>query len=452
MAFKLQSASNTSVAATVAATFGATPTQGNLLVAAVTASVGVGSIAISGWSSGSSIALGVAGGMVVFYKVAGIGESATVTSTATLATFMDLHIFEYDGINNASPLDKAAVSADSGSGVTSHNTGSTGTLSQGIELAFAAVGQAATNGAGASWDSSFTTEITTTHLITGDLSVNATTALNPTASWTTSQRAAGIILTFFGETGDSYAPRTLLKPRVPVINWNHPISKGLVFDEAFFEGGGVIPKDIVGKINGSFSGGGQAWGKEIFGNGMRFNNDPTSLITHLLNPSQKGLTQVSFNFLLYRASGGGIGYGMVFRNEGSGGAKFLVNNDNGDGGLGLAFQAKFSTTSGFWTVPYPTNNIWNMYTITYDGSSTSNNPIIYKNGVSIAVSTNTAPVGTLVTVNTDTNMYSGGDPTNVAGWDGRIGNLRMWNRILSLQEAKQLYQNPWQIYKQPGLI
>lgn len=62
----------------------------------------------------------------------------------------------------------------------------------------------------------------------------------------------------------------------------------------------------------------------------------------------------------------------------------------------LSFLAHFSTTNGVWTT---TNSVltagaWNKIAIVYNGGATTNDPVIYINGTSVAVTENTTPAGT----------------------------------------------------------
>ena len=59
----------------------------------------------------------------------------------------------------------------------------------------------------------------------------------------------------------------------------------------------------------------------------------------------------------------------------------------------IQFEADFSTTNGVWTTTFSLGT-GSRITITYNGGSTANNPIIYVNGVSQTVTRTTAPVGT----------------------------------------------------------
>lgn len=204
MAARVQNISNTSILTSVIGTLSTNPLQGNLLVAAVTSDVGATSITVTGFTRAGSIALGLAGGLDVFYKVASDTESGTITGSATLATFVDIHIYEYSGLDNSAPLLSLISVADSGVGVTSRSGGTSAIAANAPSLTFAAVAQSLINGGGASWTNGMNSGLTTTHLTTSDLPIFTSAAQNTTASWTTSQRAAGILATFIGKQGNSY--------------------------------------------------------------------------------------------------------------------------------------------------------------------------------------------------------------------------------------------------------
>lgn len=448
MASLVQSTSNTAVLATVSATYSVTPTQDNLLIAVVTASVGVGSIALSnaGWTTGASIAVGIAGGMVVFYKVAGTGEPTTVTSTATLATFMDIQIFEYDSIDDETPLDKTSSTADAGVGVTTLSSGASGTLTQANELAFVAIAQAGSNGGLVSWSNSYNTRQTTTHLITGDLNVNSTATTSSTGTWNTSQRAAGLILTFFGETGDTFGTKYQLKPRRPVINPDHPLTRGLVFDAPLFEYGGTVTNDIVGRMKGTVTASGATWEQNLYGTDLAFSAAASNVAyTVPTNGKLESLTKMSYEVLWLCNGLGGASVGRIFEKGSTNGYLTVFATTS----TVMEVFVGFSTTAGVWTFPF-TENAWYHMVVTYANASVANNPIVYLNGVPVTVTTGTAPVGTVLA--DDTTMNIGNNSAGTRNWAGKIAYTRAWNRILNASEAKALAANPWAIYKQPGLL
>lgn len=455
MALAIQSQSNTSVLASVAATFPASPNQDNLLIAVVIASVGVGSISLSnsGWSTGGSIAVGLAGGMVVFYKISdGTGSDQTVTANATLAAFMDIQIFEYQSVDDEVPLDKTASTADSGSGVTSRASGTTATLTQAQEIAFVAYAQAGSNGGGAALTNSFNVELTTTHLITGDISVNATTALSSTASWNTSQRAAGVILTFFGEVGDSPGSglKYGLKPRLPVINWNNPISKGLVLDVPQIERGSTTVTDIVGRRKGTLANA-PTWTQGMYGPEINFGTGlGTQMINFTLLANQSNLTNITVEQILNLTSNTNqFQRGFFLGTVATPRLCFEDVSTNHAGQWGVSLD--WSGGEVIYGCPQPPNGRTHII-VTYSFSSTSNTPLVYYNGIP---QTMTLLFGTVSgTPNSDSNTLTIGNSAtgDNEALDGSVVYTRVWNRILNQAEVKQLAATPWSIYIQPGLI
>lgn len=447
-----QKASATSIIASVAATFGSTPVAGNLLIAAVTTNIGTGSTAITGFSTATSVAVGVAGGLVIFYKVSA-GNETTITATGTLATLMDLHIFEYSGIDNASPLDKVASTADGGAGVTSRASGTTATLTQANELAFAAIATAGANGGNVSWSNSYVAETTTTDLQTADLITAATTATSSTATWNTSQRAAGAIATFFGETGDNHYPKIQVRPRVPVINWQNPITKGLVFCQPLFENGGTQPVDLVSKNKATTFTNTPTWIKDAVGSMISYNgaatNGPT--VDTVTGATFRSTTRFSYCFFQYRVGDTSAPSGRIAQEtDGTSAAQVIYDNN-----VNVIFQSGVRSTLGVWNYALPANKTLNFWVFTYDSSNTANVPIAYMNGAVLTLVSSTTPVGAL-SANLDThltvgNIKAGGNVSNRT-YNGYLSDVCKWNRILTPQEVVELSAYPWRIYTQPGLL
>lgn len=156
--------------------------------------------------------------------------------------------------------------------------------------------------------------------------------------------------------------------------------------------------------------------------------------------AQKSLTQVTWHFRAYRSGPGEVNYGVVFAQEdNAGNRKYRVENDNGDAGWGIVFIARWSDGTGVWSIAYPTNNIWYDYIVTYDGSSTSNDAVWYKDGVSQSVTERSAPSGTLAT--TDDLIAIGNNKDDSQTWNGRICEVSLWNRILTSTEITAIGVN-----------
>lgn len=190
-----QDATNSSATTSVAAVYGSTPTAGNLLVAVVAAKSTAAST-ITGWTQ--AVEQSANNSLTILYKVAGAGESTTVTANNGSATAMAIGIFEYSGIVAVSPADTSAV-ANNGASVASLAIGPTATLAQADELAIAGIALGNTFSA-PGWTNSFNARATVSAanigLLSADRIVSATTALSTTGSWTTNRVPDGAIATF----------------------------------------------------------------------------------------------------------------------------------------------------------------------------------------------------------------------------------------------------------------
>jgi len=132
------------------ATFPATPTQDNLLVAIAGIRESETISAPSGWST----AINQTGspGQAIFYKIAGASEPTTVAVSTSGTTRKGLHIYEYSGVNT---LDQ--VSSDTGTG-TAVSSGSVTTTSADEAIIAGLVINVEGSFNDASWTNSFTEE------------------------------------------------------------------------------------------------------------------------------------------------------------------------------------------------------------------------------------------------------------------------------------------------------
>ena len=135
--------------------------------------------------------------MGLWYKVAGAGESTTVTGAWTSSTLTELQIEEWSGLATSNVLDKVAYTTGTGSTVTSRSSGTTATTSQAEELAIVGVvnGAIVTNQA---WTNSFTVErhASCVYQTGGSKVLSSAAAIESTMSWTTARHGGGIIATF----------------------------------------------------------------------------------------------------------------------------------------------------------------------------------------------------------------------------------------------------------------
>ncbi|MHB8510231.1 MAG: LamG domain-containing protein [Candidatus Dormibacteria bacterium] len=95
--------------------------------------------------------------------------------------------------------------------------------------------------------------------------------------------------------------------------------------------------------------------------------------------------------------------------------------------------------SGNWTVTPPSTGTWHHLAITYDPSSTANNPVVYLDGVSQPVTTTRTPVGTWVPSETPMILGNGymSVPWDMA-WHGSLAGVALWDTILSSADLATL--------------
>lgn len=196
--YRLTSQDNKGISATasVAVSYPAVTNKGDLLIASVwnnNSSVP----AITGWT-GTNIGINATTAQLgLFYKIAD-GTEASISATASSATAMHLHIYEYTGNANPAGLDVAVTTAgNSTTGVTTFSTASITTVDY-ADLIFATMGL---NGSctGPTYSTLTTQQVDASaiSLFDGDLIPGIVKpAFAGTASWTTTLKPSAIIVAF----------------------------------------------------------------------------------------------------------------------------------------------------------------------------------------------------------------------------------------------------------------
>jgi len=105
----------------------------------------------------------------------------------------------------------------------------------------------------------------------------------------------------------------------------------------------------------------------------------------------------------------------------------------------LTFTQVTDGTPGTWTFPVDmTNGPWQHVVLTYDADATANNPIVYVNGESVAVTETSAP-NDVRTSDAAAHMYIGTRSAGGRSWNGKMDDLMFFNRILSATEVKSIF-------------
>ena len=173
-----------------------------------------------------------------------------------------------------------------------------------------------------------------------------------------------------------------------------------------------------------------------------------------------GLTQKSMSFWVYLdsiTSDGNLYYAASLytdttpnSDEGWG----ILFNYDGDGDM--LFSEAFDTQDGIWTIPTSTfsTSSWYHIIITMDNSSDANNPSAYVNNVSKSFTEDLAPSGS-AKAGTGGSLRVG-DPFSAATQyrviDGKLQDIRIYNRILSASEIAELYNSRCQRVVMDGLV
>jgi hypothetical protein len=109
------------------------------------------------------------------------------------------------------------------------------------------------------------------------------------------------------------------------------------------------------------------------------------------------------------------------------------------------FQKVFSTTTGTWgsTINRSLSTWYHIaYTYAMD-NNVATDPVLYIDGAATVVNEIVTPVGTM-TSDTGDDLYIGNQSATSSTFDGRIDNLRIYDRVLSPAEILAIYnhENP----------
>lgn len=119
----------------------------------------------------------------------------------------------------------------------------------------------------------------------------------------------------------------------------------------------------------------------------------------------------------------------------------------------FTFGQFWSGSTATWqlTAPPSTGSLTNIV-ITYDGSSTLNNPTVYYNNVSQGLSNTTAPVGTILTSGAVLVLGNRETPDQFRSFDGSLAEFGRWNRLLLAGETALLAAGYSPLFFPDGLV
>lgn len=225
-----------------------------------------------------------------------------------------------------------------------------------------------------------------------------------------------------------------LKPRVPTINWSDPLTDNLIIDIPLYERNSTSVKELVRKVDETFAGA-PFWNEGPFGAGVQFDGTDdgiiSSTVTDLTTKKDNWSTQ------------------CMFKVGSTASEQVMINlsrvNDNGlnsieiEGGLIkwlLNGVARVSTG-----VTPVVGNIYDVVLRRLSGTTQA-----FVNGIITSGTSTSNPDGqTVNNVNLGCARLNGS--TLFRFFNGTVYLGRHWERALSENEVRQLYTNPWRIYK-----
>ncbi len=148
----------------------------------------------------------------------------------------------------------------------------------------------------------------------------------------------------------------------------------------------------------------------------------------------------------FAGGGGAVGKVVLSWNDSSGNS--MLNKSAGT----YNFSKGWSSTSGEWSISRPSINVWHHIVVTYNGSSASNNPIIYVDGSAQSVTPVTTPVGTLNTTDASAYWIGNRESDSTKNWSGNLAEFGIWDRILTPDEVLSLSKYASPLFLPLGLV
>lgn len=166
-------------------------------------------------------------------------------------------------------------------------------------------------------------------------------------------------------------------------------------------------------------------------------NATTSIVNVSSIAAQNDLTAQTISFWTFPISLGENNAGRIFsKGTGLSSRIRVLCEAIGTGRWQLFAQW---TASGGWVASG--NSIqfgkWQHVVITYDASSSSNDPLFYINGTAVSVTETNTPSGSLQSDTTD--LVIGNDTTTARTFSGFIDEVMYFNRIITPTEVSDLY-------------
>lgn len=253
------------------------------------------------------------------------------------------------------------------------------------------------------------------------------------------------------------------KPAYPILNRNHPFARSLAFDMPFYERGGRVFHDTLGRYIGKASNTTDpAWIRTPYGPGIQFTNPGGNNFIDVTSDRAGPIEKIR-----------NLTVQAIVRSDGSvagGSGPFITKGPfpNGTNGPYWEFRQDRSTNSWACDFDWGNNPGWGSTNGSNSGDGKFHNifmsigrldnisavPDFMVDGViSNSYAFSVAPTGSFVDDGNGFNIGTGDDSGTLNGEvAGSIVLLRVWYRILKEHERLMLTKDPWLIYRNSSRI
>jgi concanavalin A-like lectin/glucanase superfamily protein len=231
------------------------------------------------------------------------------------------------------------------------------------------------------------------------------------------------------------------------VNWSNPVAAGLKHLIPFNEGGG-IPQDLVTEtrlqIGTPFEGYLPAWSLGPDGSAMDYSTAPGYGKYHVMPNTYLGRNNWTIHAVFMTAdstvwNGNILSVGNSWND---GGALMLLGTGRNSGTVHYSANTSWGYLTSNRSI---VSNRWYSMTAVFDYTNLKYG--LYTNGL---VDINLLDAQTLNGSNTN-NIYLGSGYDGFTGYtyNGRVGFVGVWGRVLRPDEVLSLHQNPWQTLQAP---
>lgn len=141
---------------------------------------------------------------------------------------------------------------------------------------------------------------------------------------------------------------------------------------------------------------------------------------------------LSFGIAVYRNGDGGGGFARFFDTTAN--ERIILNRSDDST---VQFSYGWTGGGGEWRWARPSGGVWHWYLLTYDPSSSTNDPALWIDGVNQGAPTETGAPVTAPLPNTAAYCIGNRPSDSLRNWDGMIDEFAIWNRLLTPREAAQ---------------